>query len=124
MSEDPLAIDSLEVGFAVASPRWRVRLTLHVPSGSTVEQVITLARAALTTREDTAARAAVLEAPWQDGACGIYGERVERSQVVTAHDRVELYLPLLADPKLERRRRAEKSQTAKARNPLTVRSRR
>jgi uncharacterized protein len=37
---------------------------------------------------------------------GIFGKRVERSQALAAGDRVELYRPLPADPKEQRRARA------------------
>ena len=50
-----------------------------------------------------ALRAAGLEAsPW---AAGIWGRRAERSQLLQDGDRVELYRPLLVDPKIARRER-------------------
>ena len=114
----------IEVYFATASPRWQISLSLPVPSGSQVSEVLTQAQSVLSLREDAAARSALLDAPWQKGAVGIHGEVCSREHTVEAQDRVELYLPLQADPKLERRRRAQVAQTAKARNPLTVRGRR
>lgn len=41
-------------------------------------------------------------------ALGIFGERVQPDTVVGAGDRVEIYRPLIADPKESRRRRAVK----------------
>ena len=39
-------------------------------------------------------------------AVGIFGKRVERTQSLCDGDRLEVYRPLLADPKETRRRRA------------------
>ena len=124
MMHEPEAPPLIEVYFATASPRWQISLSLSVPSGSQVSEVLTRAQAVLSWRDDAAAQRAFIEAPWQGGAVGIHGEVCGREQTVQAQDRVELYLPLQADPKLERRRRAQAAQTAKARNPLTVRGRR
>ncbi len=112
------------VQFATASPDWQISLAVEVAGGATVGEVLTRARAQLQAREDAISRRVLAEAPWMQGSCGIFGEVCAREQSVAAGDRIELYLPLQADPKLERRRRAEASQTAKARNPLTTRSRR
>lgn len=122
MSEDTPQAQDIRVFFATASPQWQIRLELAVRPQATVSEVLVMARAALLLRDDSAARAAWVEAPWDNGVCGLHGERCGRDQIVTRDDRVELYLPLQMDPKLERRRRAERSQTTKARNPLTVRS--
>ncbi len=37
---------------------------------------------------------------------GVYGERVDRDRLLRAGDRIELYRPLLLDPKQARRQRA------------------
>lgn len=39
-------------------------------------------------------------------AVGIYGHRVDRQRLLEPDDRVEIYRPLLVDPKEARRRRA------------------
>lgn len=58
---------------------------------------------------------------------GIFGKAVAANTVVHAHDRVEIYRPLQADPKLARRNRAK--QTAAERKvrrkapPVAVRTR-
>jgi uncharacterized protein len=41
-----------------------------------------------------------------DQVCGIWGQVVSRDAVLKNGDRVELYRPLIADPKATRRRRA------------------
>lgn len=114
----------ITVQFATASPDWQISLPVEVVRGATVADVLKLARTQLQGREDATAQYVLAEAPWTHGVCGIFGEVCAREQSVAHGDRIELYLPLQADPKLERRRRAEASQTAKARNPLTTRSRR
>lgn len=114
----------VEVSFAAASPDWQICLLLAVPASAQVSEVLQRARAELQGRGDGLARRVLAEAPWDEGACGIFGEVCARDHSIEAGDRIELYWPLQADPKIQRRRRAEASQTAKSRNPLTTRSRR
>ncbi|RZI42319.1 RnfH family protein [Herbaspirillum sp. HC18] len=45
---------------------------------------------------------------------GIYGKLKALDTVLREHDRVEIYRPLIADPKESRRRRAEKKEEKKA----------
>ncbi len=45
----------------------------------------------------------------QDYPMGIFGKAVPADTVLEDHDRVELYRPLLIDPKENRRRRAAKN---------------
>jgi putative ubiquitin-RnfH superfamily antitoxin RatB of RatAB toxin-antitoxin module len=40
------------------------------------------------------------------GRLGIFGKRVKRDAVLKDGDRIEIYRPLIADPKDSRRRRA------------------
>lgn len=115
--------DNIEVLFATASPDWQISLRIQVAAGSSVEKVLAQARQMLATRTDPISLAASAQAPWLTGACGVFGEICSRTQQVHAGDRVELYLPLQSDPKAQRRQRAATLQTAKARNPLTVRRR-
>ncbi|HEY2683549.1 MAG TPA: RnfH family protein, partial [Steroidobacteraceae bacterium] len=44
-----------------------------------------------------------------DTPVGIYGKLVPRDQALKAGDRIEIYRPLLEEPKLARRKRASKS---------------
>lgn len=54
---------------------------------------------------------------------GIWGKLVSRDAVVRVHDRIEIYRPLLVDPKVARARRASKKnkvkRTGAASPPLT-----
>ena len=51
-------------------------------------------------------------------AVGVWGETANRERLLQAGDRVELYRPLSADPKLARRTRVD--QAAKRRAPGRV----
>lgn len=44
---------------------------------------------------------------------GIFGKLVKLDQILEEGDRIEVYRPLIADPKESRRRRAEETQAAK-----------
>lgn len=62
-----------------------------------------------TTVEDgmtIAAFLAGLSPSTQGCPCGVWGKRVAEDYLLRAGDRVEIYRPLLADPKEARRRRA------------------
>ena len=50
----------------------------------------------------------------QDYPMGIFGKAVPADTVLEEHDRVELYRPLLIDPKENRRRRAAKNKENEA----------
>ena len=47
---------------------------------------------------------------WQAGAVGIFGKRVTPETKLTDGDRIEIYRPLVFDPKESRRRRARHRQ--------------
>ncbi len=47
---------------------------------------------------------------WQSDRVGVWGQRCERARLVSAGDRVELYLPLPGDPRERRRARAGTSR--------------
>jgi putative ubiquitin-RnfH superfamily antitoxin RatB of RatAB toxin-antitoxin module len=98
----------IEIEVVYAAVDRQVLLTVVVPAGTSV-------RAALL-------RSAVdKEFPELDLAhcpVGIFGKVVAdpESRAVQAGDRIEIYRPLLADPKEVRRLRAAKAAEAKARN--------
>jgi putative ubiquitin-RnfH superfamily antitoxin RatB of RatAB toxin-antitoxin module len=66
-------------------------VTLQLPAGSTVRDA--LAAAGFAARHSDV---------------GVYGKRVRADAPLTDGDRVEIYRPLLLDPKERRRRRAAK----------------
>lgn len=91
------ARDSIRVEVAYATPEAQVVLELRVQRGTTVEQVV---------------EAAGLYRRFPDGNLssvdvGIWGNIVDRGTTVRDGDRVELYRPLLMDPREARRLRAK-----------------
>lgn len=77
----------------------QVELELELPPGATITDALQGAGAS------SPAILAALEA-----GCdfGVWGKVVKRDAVLNDRDRVELYRPLIADPKETRRRRARK----------------
>ena len=88
--------DHIEVEVAYALPRTQSVVTLKVPVGTTVGEAIA--------RSGIAVRPA--GGDWNTVAGGICGKRTSLATVLQEHDRVEIYRPLIADPKQARRKRA------------------
>ncbi|MBU6248314.1 MAG: RnfH family protein [Xanthomonadaceae bacterium] len=90
----------VDVVVAIRASAWTTRLQL--PTGATVALAIEhLLRSRDCPQEAIdAARA---------GRVGVYGRRVDERCVLGEADRLELYRPLVADPKEARRRRAARS---------------
>lgn len=87
----------VEVAYALPEKQFLRQVTL--PEGSTVEQAI-IASDLLTLRTDI---------DLKKNKVGIYSRAVKLTDEVHEGDRVEIYRPLLADPKELRRQRAERS---------------
>ncbi|HAT29986.1 MAG TPA: RnfH family protein [Janthinobacterium sp.] len=88
--------DLIAVQVCYATPDYEFLRDLEVAAGSTLEQAVR-------------ASGLPLEVPEMDlsgAVVGIYGKKKALDTVLRAHDRVEVYRPLLADPKEARRRRA------------------
>jgi putative ubiquitin-RnfH superfamily antitoxin RatB of RatAB toxin-antitoxin module len=94
----------IEVAYALAE-RQKI-LRLQVPSGTTVRQ------AAMLSGMDSYFEGVDLSIC----ALGVFGKAVSQAneRVVLEGERVEIYRPLLADPKEVRKQRAEKAAKAKA----------
>ena len=84
----------VQVVYALADEQ--VVLSLEVSHGTTVGEAVAISRLLERFPELRAARAKV----------GIYGKPVSSDTIVRDGDRVELYRPLVADPKTARARRA------------------
>ena len=89
----------VEVELIYALPQAQVVQTLRVPAGATVAQAIEQSGILLRCSEITA----------QSLLVGIFGQRVETTHVLREFDRIEIYRPLLADPKQARRARARRA---------------
>jgi len=81
--------------------------TLEVPAGTTVGQAVR----ASGVLPDSVSYASIYK------SIGIFSNLVHEDTVVTDDDRIEIYRPLLADPKDARRRR-ERRRRARPASPL------
>jgi hypothetical protein len=86
----------VEVTFA--TPSRQELIGLEVPAGSTVAEAID--------RSGIRDRFPALEV--KPDAVGIFSRKVSLDRVLEAGDRVEIYRPLIADPRETRRRRANR----------------
>jgi len=85
----------IEVEVVAAWPERVWRVVLRLPSGATLAQALA----------DAAVREAFPEAATLP--VGIHSRRCTSEQVLREGDRIELYRPLLIDPKRARRERAD-----------------
>ncbi|MXP49994.1 RnfH family protein [Pantoea sp. Eser] len=92
---------SVEVVYAL--PEKQYQLYVKVEQGSTVEQAI----------QQSGILELRREIDLSSNKVGIYSRAVKLSDVVDEGDRIEIYRPLIADPKELRRQRAERSASAK-----------
>ncbi len=93
---------SISVAYALPERQWVVDLQL--PEGASVADAL----AAVAQLEPFAALD-LAEVP-----LGIYGELVSRQRSLVDYDRIEIYRPLIVDPKTARRQRAAESGDADA----------
>ena len=93
----------IEVEVVYALPQEQYRVHLQVPVESKVEAVI----------HQSGILYRFPEIDLSHHQVGIFSRLVKLDAQVVAHDRIEIYRPLLADPKEIRRRRAEQAKLAK-----------
>lgn len=89
---------SVEVVYAL--PERQYIMTVTVAPGSTVEQAI-VASGLLELRADI---------DLESNKVGVYSRTVKLGDMVCDGDRIEIYRPLVADPKELRRQRAERAK--------------
>jgi putative ubiquitin-RnfH superfamily antitoxin RatB of RatAB toxin-antitoxin module len=98
--------ETITVEVAFASPDRQALIALIVPLGTTVKGAI----------EQSNISAEFPEIDLREPTVGIFGKLVSLGSMLRDRDRVEIYRPLIADPKIGRRRRAEnRSKTNKIR---------
>lgn len=85
---------SVEIAYAEADNQWLLRLQLE--PGSTVAAAI----------EQSSIRSLCPHVVIDDDHVGIFGKRCQLSDELSNGDRVEIYRPLLIDPREVRRQRA------------------
>lgn len=95
---------TIRVEVVYALPGKQILLALDVPPGTSVIEAIEL----------SGIRRQFNEMVIDPGRLGLFGTKAAPDTVLRAGDRIEIYRPLIADPKESRRKRAEQE---KARSP-------
>ena len=90
----------MRIDVIYATPAEQNVIEVELPDGATVREAIVMSGVLTRFPEIDLAAAAV----------GIFGERAALDDPLEQDDRVEIYRPLLADPKEARRRRARKKR--------------
>lgn len=88
------------VEIAYAKPEKQVILALHVREGTTLEQAIT----------ESGILRKFPEINLENTKVGIFGKVCKLNHVLLEGDRIEIYRPLITDPKEHRRQRAAKGK--------------
>jgi putative ubiquitin-RnfH superfamily antitoxin RatB of RatAB toxin-antitoxin module len=91
-------IEELQVYVVYATPADEFIHPMHVPPGTTAGQAI----------ESSGVLARFPDINLVTQPVGIYGKKKTLDTVLRERDRIEIYRPLVADPKDSRRRRAAK----------------
>lgn len=88
--------------------------TVDLPKGATIADALEVARGlAAATLTTAATRQDLQEVPWDLAPVGIFGEPRERQDVPDDGDRIEIYRPLLSDPRQRRREKVRRDRRAK-----------
>ena len=90
----------IRVEVAYATPRKQRLIALDIPAGSTAAQAI----------EESGIRDEFPDMVVDSSSVGIFSRRISLDHELRAGDRVEIYRPLIADPKEIRRQRARKKR--------------
>lgn len=98
---------TIQVEVAYALPNRQALLRVEVPAGCTVAQAIDL----------SGIREQFAELRIESDAVGIFSRKVPLDHALQEGDRVEIYRPLVADPKETRRKRAKTSAGKQGRVP-------
>ncbi len=95
--------ETLSIEVAYALPQRQERVPLQLPNGSTVLQAI----------EASGLLQKHADIDLKKNKVGVFGKLVRLDAPLRDRDRVEIYRPLLADPKEVRRKRAEEGRAMK-----------
>ncbi|HRD67925.1 MAG TPA: RnfH family protein [Candidatus Competibacter sp.] len=96
MASDNPVPATIRVEVAYARPDEQTIISLEVPEGTTLEHAIVQSRI----------QERFPEIQLQTAKVGVFGKMSKLSAITQPGDRVEIYRPLLADPKEVRKRRA------------------
>lgn len=94
---------NIRVEVVYALPDRQAILSVQVPGGTTVRDVI----------EKSGILTQYPEIDLATNKLGVYAKPVKADTVVRDRDRIEIYRPLIADPKMVRKKRAEEGKTLK-----------
>ncbi len=89
--------ERIRVGVAYADPQTQIEKWVDLPPDSTAGEAIVASGVA-----------SLLPAGFTPAAIGIHGRIVDEHHRLRDGDRIELYRPLIVDPKEARRRRAQR----------------
>jgi putative ubiquitin-RnfH superfamily antitoxin RatB of RatAB toxin-antitoxin module len=92
--------DMLHVSLCYATPKIEILRELEVATGTTIGEAIV----------QSGLLAELGSIDLESCPVGIYAKKKPLDTVLREHDRIEIYRPLVADPKDSRRRRAVKKQ--------------
>lgn len=96
-------VETINIEIAYATPDTQIIKAMNVDVGTTAEMVI--------------AQSGFLgkfpEINLEDNKIGIFGKVIKKDAALKEGDRVEIYRPLIADPKEIRRQRAEQGKAMK-----------
>lgn len=102
-------MDTIQVEVVYALPHEQKVLTEVVDKDSTVEEII----------KQSGVLEHYPEIDLSNNKVGVFGRNVRLNATVQDKDRIEIYRPLLADPKEIRRKRAEQAKASGAADPVT-----
>ena len=86
----------IDVEVVYAKPDEQLILTVHGKQGMTLDQAV----------QESGVLAQYPEIDWETVHVGVFGKIAKRDVVLNDGDRVEIYRPLIADPKEMRKKRA------------------
>jgi putative ubiquitin-RnfH superfamily antitoxin RatB of RatAB toxin-antitoxin module len=92
--------DTIRIEMVYAAPDRQQLLELELPAGTTVAEAL---------------RRSGMEGLLGQSGVGVFGRPVETNHVLQDGERVEIYRPLVVDPKEARRRRAAASRSKTSR---------
>ena len=95
--------DKINIEVVYALPQEQILLKLQMPQYATVAEAITL----------SGVMEKYPDIDLSKNKFGIYGKLTKADAVLRDRDRIEIYRPLLADPKEVRRKRAEEGKAMK-----------
>ena len=100
-----MAIKSINVEVAYAMPEKQIIRAVNVDAGTTIGAAIVQSGIMMDFPE--------LDIKLEDANVGIFGKAAAMTAVLNDGDRVEIYRPLIADPKEVRRKRAAEGKKMK-----------